>query len=525
MEIDHRATGSVFGARSASPGQPPILRDDRQKPPYDASVQKTGWVDTGHGVLGGARTGLISLGLSSSVVLAALAVISPKYVFVVIAGVAFVMALVIRPALGLALFTLMTFFGELGHGASPAKAAGALLVLFWFLQIMRRDRTGAPFLGWTRPQIFYFAVGVVLWSACSLLWATDAATARTTAFRLALNVMLFIVVPSFASTRKDLLLILYAYVFGAALTAVYGVATGNSQTNAVGRLAGGIGDPNELAALLVPAIVLAFLLIPMSRSLGVRLALVLSIGVAAFAMVLAQSRGGILAIVAAAVAGIVWGGKRRGAIFLGTLVAVACVVSYVFLSSAALGRFSSFGGGGTGRIDTWSVALRMFRDHPVNGVGIGNFTVVEPRYAAGNIDLTRVDLVLDLHKVTHNTYLNILADLGLVGLALFAGLVFFVLRALRRRIRQAASSGDTQIEAIGRGLLIALIGLLVAYTFISAQYEKQLWLLLGLGLAAANLRQADGVEEEAEETDAPLMPVPRMRVIGPAPPSPAGGLP
>jgi O-antigen ligase len=161
----------------------------------------------------------------------------------------------------------------------------------------------------------------------------------------------------------------------------------------------------------------------------------------------------------------------------------------------------------------------------VNGVGIGNFTVVEPRYAAGNIDLTRVDLVLDLHKVTHNTYLNILADLGLVGLVLFAGLIFFVLRALRRRIRRAASTGDTHMEAIGRGLLIALIGLLVAYTFISAQYEKQLWLLLGLGLAAANLRQADGVEEDAGETDAPLTPVPRMRVIGPAPPSPAGGLP
>ncbi len=458
-----------------------------------------------------AKTTIVVPAAAGALLVAGLAVYAPTYVFVLAAGLAFVTALVLRPALGLALFTLLTFFGELGHGASPAKAAGALLVVFWLLQVIRRDRGGAPFLGWSRPGVFYIALAIVTWAVFSVLWAVNAGTAETTAFRLALNIMLFIVVPSFAATRRDLLLILYAYVFGAALTAVYGIASGNAHSDATGRLAGGIGDPNELAALLVPAIVLAFVLFPMRRSIVVRVALIGSVGVAAFALVLSQSRGGIIAMAAAALAGVVWGGRQRAKIIVGIVIAAASVAAYVATTSLALGRFSSFGGGGTGRIDTWSIALRVFRHHPVHGVGIGNFTVVEPQYAAGNVNLTRVDLVLDLHKVAHNTYLNVLADLGLVGLGLFAALIVVVLRSLRHRIRDEAAGGDHQIESICRGLLVALVGLLVAYTFISAQYEKQLWLLLGLGLAAANLRS-----RALAQADEPSLPA-RPLVLAPAP--------
>jgi hypothetical protein len=31
-----------------------------------------------------------------------------------------------------------------------------------------------------------------------------------------------------------------------------------------------------------------------------------------------------------------------------------------------------------------------------------------------------------------------------------------------------------------RGLIVGVVGLLAAYTFLSGQYEKQLWLLLGV---------------------------------------------
>jgi hypothetical protein len=52
------------------------------------------------------------------------AVISPIYALAAVAAAVFVLVLLHDPPAGLALFTLLTFFGELGHGASLAKAAG-----------------------------------------------------------------------------------------------------------------------------------------------------------------------------------------------------------------------------------------------------------------------------------------------------------------------------------------------------------------------------------------------------------------
>jgi O-antigen ligase len=425
---------------------------------------------------------VLLLGGLAAVFVAGLATFSPLYLVALIGAGAYVIVLFLDGAAGLAIFTLLTFFGELGHGASPIKAAGALIVVAWLVQILRPDRP-ARFIAWSRPNVFYLGVGLVLWSGASVLWAANAGAAESTAVRLALNMTLFVVVPSLVTTRRDLLLVLNAYVFGAALTALYGVASGNAQSDATGRLAGGIGDPNELAALLVPGIVLAIVLFAIgSKRPLIRFALVLAIVIDLFALVAAQSRGGFVALFGAALAGVVYSGRHRMKVLSGIVLFSTIALTVVVVGGINLGRLSSFGGG-TGRTDIWAVAIRVFRSHPFAGVGIGNFTVVEPRYAAGNLNLPRVDLVLDQQKVAHNTYLNVLADLGVVGLGLFALLIVLVLRGLVRRIRV----GDDWIPGVGRGLLIALAGLLIAYVFISAQYEKQLWLLLGVALAAAEL--------------------------------------
>jgi putative inorganic carbon (hco3(-)) transporter len=484
MEVNHVERFSWPGSSELTAA----LSDATRVAAYDTAMQGVAKVKDLISSVEGSKVVFASATLSVAVGIAALSARQPIYVFVVLAVIGFTAALIVDPAIGLALFTLMTFFGELVGAASPLKAAGALLLLSWFLQISARERGRAPFLAWSRPQIFYTASAIVVWAVFSIIWAADGGVAESTALRLALNVVLLIVVPTFVSTRRDLLIVVYAYVFGAGLTAFYGIASGNTNTDAAGRLAGGVGDPNELAALLVPGIVLAFVLMPLAKTLFMRASLIVAVAIQAVALVLAQSRGGLIALAAAALAAILWGGRQRRKVLTGVVAAVSSIALYAALGSLSLGRFSSFGGGGTGRVDIWSVALRVFHAHPIQGVGIGNFPVVEGQYAAANLNITRIDLVLDMHKVAHNTYLNVLADLGLVGFVLFVGLLFLVLRAIAARIRVAMSNGDLELEGLARGLLVALIGLLVAYTFISAQYEKQLWLLLGLGLAAADLR-------------------------------------
>ena len=55
------------------------------------------------------------------------------------------------------------------------------------------------------------------------------------------------------------------------------------------------------------------------------------------------------------------------------------------------GSRAGLSGTTSGRLDLWQVALRVFEGHPIGGVGLGNYQVVEPSYATQTtLNLTTV---------------------------------------------------------------------------------------------------------------------------------------
>jgi O-antigen ligase len=101
--------------------------------------------------------------------------------------------------------------------------------------------------------------------------------------------------------------------------------------------------------------------------------------------------------------------------------------------------------------------------------------------------------------VVHNTYLETFTELGVVGLALLVVTLGAALAAAGRGVRRLSRS-DRQTSAIARGLIVGTVGLLVAYTFGSGEYEKQLWILLGLlaAIPAVVARAGEDSEELRE---------------------------
>jgi O-antigen ligase len=138
----------------------------------------------------------------------------------------------------------------------------------------------------------------------------------------------------------------------------------------------------------------------------------------------------------------------------------------------------------------WAIAQQVASDHPLVGIGLGNFEDVEAAYASRTTNLPAVDIVVDNPHVVHNSYLEVLAELGVVGLTLFVAFVAGALGLGWRAIRAFARAGDTDLELIARGLLVALVGMLAASVFLSAEYEKQVWLLLGFSIALTTLTRA-----------------------------------
>ena len=302
---------------------------------------------------------------------------------------------------GVCVLTVLSFFENLPgvEGAiSPVKFAGGVLVFAWVLVIANREQRAA-FMARDRPFLSYAAALLVAWAFASRLWAPDSPAAGSSAFRLALSVILVFVVFTAVREPRDLRAVLWAFVAGALLSAVVGLATTSPEAGMAaaeeGRLAGGIADPNELAAALIPALALAaFGLAAVTSALG-RWALMIAVTIFAISLFLTESRGGLVALVVVLVASVALAGRHRPQALALSLVVAGLGVAYytMFASHESLQRLTEFvASGGTGRTDLWAVAVEMIRDNPLLGVGAGNFQNVEPTYAYGTLNLSDVNV-------------------------------------------------------------------------------------------------------------------------------------
>jgi O-antigen ligase len=123
------------------------------------------------------------------------------------------------------------------------------------------------------------------------------------------------------------------------------------------------------------------------------------------------------------------------------------------------------------RLAHWEAALAMLADHPLLGVGIGNYVPVYPAYAVPGWK--------DPLGHAHNQYLNVAAETGLVGLAAY--LIFLAAWAGHAWGAVRSLSGYAQGVALG---VLGVLGALVTHSLFDNLYvhgmNMHLALLLGL---------------------------------------------
>jgi hypothetical protein len=77
-----------------------------------------------------------------------------------------------------------------------------------------------------------------------------------------------------------------------------------------------------------------------------------------------------------------------------------------------------------------------------------------------------------------------------IGIVLFGAALLIAVGLGSRACRLLHREGKAELEILTRGLLIGGCGMLVAFAFLTAQYEKQLWIVLGFLLVAHALARA-----------------------------------
>jgi len=422
----------------------------------------------------------------------AVAVLDPKLVLFGTAAIAFTAIAFTNLAAGVAAFAFLSFFEQLPGGASVpghGRLAGVVLV------IAALRRAGAPLLIREHPVVGYLSLLFIGWAAASVLWAREPALAAVGALQLAFGVALVFVVFAAVRELRHTRWIIWGYVAGGVTSALVGLTTISSVPASepvdAGRLSGGIGDPNELAAFLVPVVALATFGFAGERGLLERWLLLSSIAVSGLAIMLTLSRGGYVAFGAMLLIALVAAGSMRPTAFVLVLAVAGIGLGYFTFAASpqARERITHFtSGGGGGRTDIWSVALEAAADNPFTGVGAGNFRSVEPAYgASARVNLPNVELVVDRPRVVHNTFLEMVVELGLIGGLAFVLLLAALLAPAVRAWRSFERARDRRMELLSRGLVIGTLGMLVAFLFVSGQSKEQLWILLGLAIALGSL--------------------------------------
>jgi hypothetical protein len=176
--------------------------------------------------------------------------------------------------------------------------------------------------------------------------------------------------------------------------------------------------------------------------------------IAAAALAVSQSRGGVVSVVlAAALFSIVlflirargWRTVMAGGLLLTALVALLA------LSPRVWERWSSgFDESGRYRLAVWRDTIRLTSEFPVTGSGLGTFRSVFPQYRRFSLE----------SETTHaeNEYLQWLAETGVTGavLAVWIGLVFCA-RVLARLLKRK----DPYIRGLAMGTLFGLAAFLI----------------------------------------------------------------
>lgn len=252
----------------------------------------------------------------------------------------------------------------------------------------------------------------------------------------------------------------------AQLTAVAGAFTAGSLLlrgeYATDRLTGLGLNPNYVGAALALPLVAAIGLARLDRS-ALWLPPALLCGAA---IVQTRSRGAFLMVAAGLACALLAGRPRRHKVFISLLLLVPTL--------ALPGTLDSMGDGLTGnrssteltantevRKEAAWLAVRVAADHPFRGIGYAMF----PEYARSSS--------LGIYINTHNDFLRLAAESGLVSLALFTALLW---RGLARR--------HTGHHAVLQSLGVAYaVGMLFANTLTDLIVSVPFWVALGCVLA------------------------------------------
>ena len=345
---------------------------------------------------------------------------SEKWTILIFAVVFVVVAIFAEPYLG-AMFYLICLYARPMEIISAVKGMPIMKFLaigtlgIWLLRMLIiRDRKFVK-----APQNYLMIAFIIVMSASMRTYVTGIVNVLTGDF-FKIIVIYFLLI-NLVNTERRLYATIWIIILSTLWLSIHsillsrGIVIGDIRTLEGSRVAGSgiFSDPNDLAQAIVVAIPFVFNLFFHGRFVLNKIILAVIGAVMMFAFLLTGSRGGFIGLSVVMFLII----RRKTGIILGAVISIICLVGLLaFAPDYMIKRLetaSPYEGTGAGRIEIWYEGWQMFLSNPILGIGMNNYAEYQ-----------------STHHVAHNSFVHVATELGLPGLVIWIGLLYFSFKAL-----------------------------------------------------------------------------------------------
>lgn len=343
--------------------------------------------------------------------------------------------------------------------------ADLILFIFFLFYIIKtivnkdcRQKFVNGFFDFIKSGIGIFMILLCIIMVASKFYAFDKVIAMSETKRFISYVILFFIIKYDVDDLKIADNIIGTYMLVAGLLSVLGIyqfftgfalnkkfAQGYS-FGAKARIASTLDNPNTFAAFIILAIfpVLMYAIYTKNKIKKVffsGLVILLIIN-----MFLTESRNSYLAIAIGFIVLIIVYNKKLIIPFAGVAL-VSFIIPTVRARILQIGARSQ----DESRIRIWKVALKMIKEHPLLGVGNGNYVSLYDTYTKKYPKLSYPDY----HNMpAHNSYLKVWSELGVFAIVSFLGILIYSLLKIRKFV---IISGESKYKYIFTGFYAAVI--------------------------------------------------------------------
>lgn len=274
-----------------------------------------------------------------------------------------------------------------------------------------------------KDKINVFMFIWILTMFISIIYARDKSLAYQESLRILYYGILYLIIKYFISDKKSYINITKSYIYSCLVVGICGIyqgimGIGNLKKSQFGielRIESTMENSNNLGMFFVFA-VFSFILLFINEKKFINKILYLILTIISLAnIIMSGSRNALIGVAIGTVILILYYGVK----YLIVLIIPIIMASTIHTLSSRLMDISDMSQN-LSRIKLWKVALLIIKDHPILGVGNGNYPRYYPDYA-DKVSYINYTPIKNVHP--HNAFLKAFSEMGILGLASFTGMI------------------------------------------------------------------------------------------------------